>query len=197
MDKKSLILVAAMIFSTPVHATFINNATGLASPDVTVTFDGSGLAQNTLISNQFSGVSFTPSLRLQPSTQCSGCTGFANDFVANFFPTSSPIDFTMIFDNAVDEAMFAMTDQGDTWTFEALLGASLVESASLTIPSAPGVGFVGFSDIQFDRIRVFTATTSAMGIDNIQYNNNVPEPTTLALMGLGLAGIGFKRRKAA
>jgi len=34
-------------------------------------------------------------------------------------------------------------------------------------------------------------------IDEGSITSSVPEPTTLALMGLGLAGIGWKRRKAA
>ncbi|MCP4996714.1 MAG: PEP-CTERM sorting domain-containing protein [Gammaproteobacteria bacterium] len=34
-------------------------------------------------------------------------------------------------------------------------------------------------------------------IDNMVINNQVPEPAAFALMGLGLAGIGWKRRKAA
>ncbi len=32
---------------------------------------------------------------------------------------------------------------------------------------------------------------------SLEFTASVPEPTTLALMGLGLAGIGWKRRKAA
>ena len=38
-------------------------------------------------------------------------------------------------------------------------------------------------------------------LDNVSISSvssgQIPEPTTLALMGLGLAGIGWKRRKAA
>jgi hypothetical protein len=36
-----------------------------------------------------------------------------------------------------------------------------------------------------------------MAIDNFTFNAPVPEPTTFALLSLGLVGLGFARRKKA
>lgn len=38
---------------------------------------------------------------------------------------------------------------------------------------------------------------SSGGLDNLQYNSPVPEPGTIALMCLGLVGLGFRRRAMA
>jgi len=77
---------------------------------------------------------------------------------------------------------------------------SLLASITQALPSS---GFYGFQATGGDMIRGISITnTDPAGIayDNVTFNRatvTVPEPGTLALVGLALAGVGFCRRKKA
>lgn len=62
-------------------------------------------------------------------------------------------------------------------------------------------GFAGFvSDSgSFSSIRFFDQElgTDAYGLDNLVFAESVPAPATLALFGLGMAGLGWSKRKKA
>ncbi len=44
---------------------------------------------------------------------------------------------------------------------------------------------------------LFTSTGQQLDIDNVRLNSSVPTPATIALLGLGLVGLGAARRKQA
>ncbi|MET0092922.1 MAG: PEP-CTERM sorting domain-containing protein [Sedimenticola sp.] len=89
--------------------------------------------------------------------------------------------------------------------WETFVGTTSTGLGSAVVAEGSTVGWTDTSG--FTSIHVAAVSTNglsfgaqqAIALDNLRVgaSGSVPEPATIALMGLGLAGIGWKRRKAA
>jgi hypothetical protein len=189
------------LWSTAAKADQLINNTGLVSPAHTITFEEIILPTGTPVTNQYAGlgVTFTPSMfyDVQP-------VFFPTHSVANFdfITVNNPV--TLTFNEVLSEAAFAMQTNSGTSTFTALLGGNVVETftAPTTLSVLPDLSqssnFYGFTNIQFDELRIQSNTTFFQ-IDNLQFSPAaVPEPGPVALLlGSGVIGVLAVRRKKA
>jgi hypothetical protein len=195
-------LLAAALFggATRAGASALVNNVGLSSPHQTITFSEFAFDTGTAIANQFASlqVTFTPSLYYNVQPLYFPTASLAN---FDFVNTSNPA--SILFGQNMAAAAFAMQTNPGTSAFDAYLDGAFVESFSspTTLSLLPDLShanhFFGFTDIIFNEIRI-TSGTEFFQIDNLQFElARAPEPGTLALFGLGLAGLVLSRRRKA
>jgi len=190
-------ILTAIFFTGQAHATFIARASfGPAA----VTYDFSGAPFDSPIA--ISGILTVSGGAVFPRAVDPLVIPTYSNAGAGGNPPGNPI--RLDFSSVVSAVGFDVHYNHNPVLFEVYNSLDVLLDSFFGSPNdfTPITGYIGLDvgapNISYTIISVpALPTTHNLVIDNIIYQASIPEPTTLALMGLGLAGIGWKRRKAA
>ena len=206
MMKTKLFIAATVLFAASASATPLSGTDGSGNPPVpgattTVDFDGQG--NQTAASFTLGGVTISGiggDLRID-NTFAGQYNGRGDHYLDNNAGGTNEIRFD--FGGTVSAFAFNFGASDVLWTLSAFDSSSnLIESVNAPITHGSNAGeYIGLADAG---IAYATLTASQGGdwvfVENVtvagENSNNVPEPATLALCGLGLAAIARSRRKS-
>lgn len=179
-------------------------STAVAAP-VSINFDD--YAAGTAFTNQIAGVSFSltggPHSDGAPVTGGFGGPGLGNSTTTDY-PTAAILNLK--FDGVASNVSFTFNNYGwNTWGAGATFFSAFSSSGTLleTGLVGPGGAFSlassGIADLQFNN-NTGGASNWLFTLDSLNAEvtaNDVPEPVSLALFGLGALGVAASRRRIA
>lgn len=193
------VLISALVgtlLATAANAGVMHTGSGLASADVTLSFDEVVLPTGSALTDQYAAFGVTFSGAFYNPQTFDIAPAITGNQIGNFaFPGSPTIvsPWSILFASDVSAAAFGIATNTGSTLVEALLDGTVVGSASATT-GASGTDFFQLMGLTFDQIRLSGSPDPGMLVDNLQFSA-VPEPGALVLLALGLAGLVVSRRR--
>lgn len=192
---KTAIAAAALLFASAAIATPITSAndTALAKSTV-ITF--SSAPQGNFTAYSVSGVTFKSS-----TSQGLTISSYGNLYGTSGLAMGNPSgqSFDVVFDNTVSAFGVVIGGVNKQWTFTAYgAGNNVLEALNFNDSCCNG-NFHGIAANGIKRV-TFTSNGDYAAFDNFTFasaNGKVPEPGSVALLGLAFAGFAAARRKKA
>lgn len=190
-------IVAGSLTATGAQAAIIDIFEGVGAGELRADWEA---AVGSFSEEDFTGFANDGSEDFIITTQGSGHTGFgfASDRLNDRLTPSNSTTITFDSDIFAFGANWDLTPGGQGLGIQINAGGELLVTE---IPSSFSGEFFGFTSNMAITSIILTGGTDPGGVaetynaDNFVYK--VPEPASIALLGLGLAGIGFSRRKQA